>query len=276
MASALRFPLLISDIDGTLVLNGTRPDAHILEGVKQAIARGLRFTLASGRNKLELLWYMDAIGLDEPYIALGGAYVGVPGQEKAVYDERLPLDAARFVLETARDAGLDIVIEYPDRLIYELKTPFMEEMDRLWSPILRFEPGAFQLDESPGKFVLIGSEERIQQVREKLDARPDKLEHSCSRSNVLDITARGVHKGRALRELANYIRLPLDKIAAIGDGGNDESLLIAAGLAIAMGGSDPSLLGIADLVAPTLEEDGLLWALNKLLNLNNPHNLSTV
>lgn len=267
MNPELRYPLLISDIDGTLVLNGTRPDAHILAGVRQARARGLRFTLASGRNQLELLWYMDAMGLDEPYIALGGAYVGVPGQEKAVYDERLPLDAAHFVLKTARDAGLDIVVEYPDRLIYELKTPFMEKMDRLWSPVIRVEPGAFQLDGSPGKFVLVGSEDVIHQVRETLDTWSDKLEHSCSRPNVLDITAYGVHKGRALQELANYVRLPLDKIAAIGDGGNDRSMLDAAGFAIAMGGSDPALLAIADLVAPPLEEDGLLWAMDKLMTV---------
>jgi len=267
MTLSTPYPFLISDIDGTLVHNNIKPAQHIIAGIQQARARGLRIALASGRNRMELLWYMDAFGIEEPYIALGGAYVGDPRQEEAVYQSRLGRDAVEYVVEVARAESVDIVIEFPNKLIFELHAHFMKELGRVSSPVIHLKPGEFQPNELPGKIVLVGSVAQIQRVMAALNDFSGSMEYTCSRANVLDITVAGVHKGRALRALAEHIHLPLEKIAAVGDGGNDASMLAAAGLGIAMGNSTDELKAGADLVAPHVEDDGFLWVLNTLLDM---------
>ena len=55
-----------------------------------------------------------------------------------------------------------------------------------------------------------------------------------------------------------------EEVMAIGDSGNDVSMLSYAGLPAAMGNADPQLKALAKLVLPTNEEDGVAWALDRL------------
>ena len=265
----LPYPLLISDIDGTLVHLGTDIDANIAAAIHRARERGLRFTLASGRNRLEVLWFLEQLGIEEPYIALGGAYVGDPRRDEPVFEATLSKEAVDFVLAAARTLKLDIVVEYPNRLIYEFHSHFLEEFSRLTSPVVRLSPGEFQVEHLPGKMVLVGAETAIAEMQSALQTYQDGLEYTCSRANVLDITAEGIHKGRALAALSEHIQLPLTRIAAIGDGGNDASMLSTAGFGIAMGNSKDDLKSIADLVAPPQEENGFVRVIDTLLNMRD-------
>jgi hypothetical protein len=79
-----------------------------------------------------------------------------------------------------------------------------------------------------------------------------------------------VNKGYALQILAEYEGIPLDKIIAIGDGWNDQSMFEAAGFSIAMGDGTEGLKKTANLVSPVGVENGFLWALNYLLSDAGP------
>ncbi len=84
-----------------------------------------------------------------------------------------------------------------------------------------------------------------------------------SNERFIELTARGVSKGAALRALARRLGIRHEEIVAIGDQDNDRSLLEAAGLRVAMGNAVPELKALADLIAPSVSEDGVAWAIRE-------------
>jgi len=73
---------------------------------------------------------------------------------------------------------------------------------------------------------------------------------------VVNVTARGVTKGRALRWLAERGELDLPGTVAVGDGHNDLSMFGVVGTAVAMGDASPEVVAGAHLVAPGVADDG--------------------
>lgn len=80
---------------------------------------------------------------------------------------------------------------------------------------------------------------------------------SSSVVNNVEINDREATKGNALKKLADYLKVPVRQTMAFGDGLNDRTMIEAAGVGVAMGNAHPSIKEIADLIAPTCDEDGV-------------------
>jgi Cof subfamily protein (haloacid dehalogenase superfamily) len=81
-------------------------------------------------------------------------------------------------------------------------------------------------------------------------------------------TAEGTGKDAAVRYACTYFNIPKEETAAIGDGGNDISMLEAAGYGIAMGNGSEQVKSHADYVTRRIEEDGFYDAVCHLLEDN--------
>lgn len=75
-------------------------------------------------------------------------------------------------------------------------------------------------------------------------------------------------KEYALRALCTHFNIDIKQSIAFGDGDNDYGMLKEAGIGVAMGNGEDKIKAIADYIAPPIEEDGLIQALQhfKLIN----------
>ena len=76
-------------------------------------------------------------------------------------------------------------------------------------------------------------------------------------------------KGHGLRFLARHYGIPQAETIAVGDSGNDNSMIEWAGLGVAMGNSLPEVFAAANEVAPPVEEDGLAHVIEKYILAGN-------
>lgn len=83
-----------------------------------------------------------------------------------------------------------------------------------------------------------------------------------------DITARGADKGTALKTVAAHLGISAEETMAFGDGGNDKSILQAAGTGIAMGNAPDDVKAAADYVTASVDDDGVAKAIRKFLLRN--------
>jgi len=88
---------------------------------------------------------------------------------------------------------------------------------------------------------------------------------SRSQPVYLDVTALEANKGTALTTIAEYLGVPLEQTAVIGDGGNDPAMFKCAGLSIAMGQAEEAVKRQADVVTASNTEDGVALAIEQYI-----------
>ena len=250
---------LFFDIDGTLVSFRTHeiPASTIL-ALTQAKANGHKVFIATGRPPI-IITNLGAIEhLIDGYVTINGAlcFIG----KKVVSCKDIPLEAVRQVVRDAqeRNYGL-IVVGESDVAVLDPKG----EVDR----IFRVELAVKNLNQAkPIDEVL---KQRIFQLTPFFDEHyelelMEKI--PCCNSGrwhpaFTDITVRGADKGEGMLTMATHEGLDAQYTMAFGDGGNDSSMVLAAGIGIAMGNALDSLKQQADYVTTSVDDDGIMNAL---------------
>ena len=84
-----------------------------------------------------------------------------------------------------------------------------------------------------------------------------------SSHSSMEITHPAANKGNGLAALCRLLEVPMASVMAIGDSGNDETMLRAAGLGVAMGNAPDFIKAVADAVTDTNENDGAAIAIER-------------
>ena len=90
-----------------------------------------------------------------------------------------------------------------------------------------------------------------------------------STPNFLEVLPNNTTKGIGLQEIANIFNYSKDEIMAIGDAENDISMLEFAKYKVAMKNANDSVKKIANFITKSCEEDGVAFAIEKVLNIAN-------
>ncbi len=105
------------------------------------------------------------------------------------------------------------------------------------------------------------------------DEEPDilKILKNCESQRwspiFTDLVPKGQSKVRGIKKVCELIGAGQSEIMAFGDGGNDVAMLRYAGLGIAMGNASEDVRRQADLVCPSVDDDGIEWAVKKALRI---------
>ena len=250
---------LFFDIDGTLVSFKTHEiPASTIFALTQAKANGHKVFISTGRPPL-IITNLGAIEhLIDGYATINGALCFV-GNE-VVRCKNIPQEAVMTVVEDAKNKNYGLIV------VGERDVAVLDphgEVDR----IFRGEIAVENLNLAKPLDVIL--QQRILQLTPFF---PEEYEHdlmeripSCTSGRwhpaFTDITAKGADKGEGLLTLAAHLGLNPQNTMAFGDGGNDISMIKAAGIGIAMGNALESLKNEADYTTTSVDDDGILGAL---------------
>ena len=79
----------------------------------------------------------------------------------------------------------------------------------------------------------------------------------------IEVNAQGADKGSALRALAERLGIPREKVMALGDNGNDVTMLQYAGVSVAMGDGSPEAKAAARFLTAPHDQNGLAQAVRQ-------------
>ncbi len=250
---------LFFDVDGTLVSFNTHhiPESTC-EALRQARAAGVRIFTATGRpcqllnNIPEVEPLMDGYILATGALCLYGDHV--------VREDLIPRNEAIAMVDFCRERGLSAVVVGKEDIQIVNRD---EKFENIFRNMLNVTYNKFDV---PVEEVI---NQGILQITPFLTEEEEKhilpKMKGCISSRwypaFCDVTAATADKANGIRAIADYMGIDISETMAFGDGGNDMSMLRAAGTGVAMGNAIDAVKTHADYVTTSVDDDGIANAL---------------
>lgn len=259
--------LVLSDMDGTLLMPDHSLSPAVIEAVAQLRAAGVKFTLASSRPPRAMRQQIEALGIDLPTAAFnGGVLINADGSE--LQSHWVDRDAVDICLALFAEHALDVWVFADDQwLARDRKAEyFPKELHALGYEPLIVEDFTPYLDRVHKMVATSGNFQLLVDLEQQLQAPlHGKAIAARSQRYYLDITAVLANKGEALATLAERLGIELANTAVLGDGGNDVAMFKRAGFSVAMGQGEQVVREQADAVTASNAEDGVAQAIHQLI-----------
>lgn len=273
----MKYRLIATDLDGTLLNSKAEVSEKNRQAIQYAISRGVQVAVCSGRVYAGAHFFAEMSGTKGPLISCNGAVVREPETEKIINMDSIGKETCLHIIEILKKEEMHFNI-FSDRMF------FSEKLDRHMSHFTE------QIKNSPEKDMLgvclnpdILSEisstseqilkivavnrddhDKLRKVRNKIQ-QIEGVEVTSSGKNNFEILKKGVSKGRALEILCSHLRILPEETIAIGDNENDISMLKFAGLSVVMDNGLETVKNIADYVTSSNNEDGVAQAIMKFI-----------
>jgi Cof subfamily protein (haloacid dehalogenase superfamily) len=268
--------LLVLDIDGTIAGQSNQVTPAVRQAIAAAQAQGIEVAIATGRMYRSAVRFHQAVGSRLPLMAYQGAWIQDP--QTQVCHRHVPLDrhyalallTALADLEDRQDLSIHLYIEdalhvrsvlpetedYAQRsevspcAVGDLAQFLTEQPQRQTTKLLALSP-------DPDKTAAV-----LAQIRQQYSAAELYLTQSVS--TFFEATHPLANKGAAVQFLTEELMgLAPQQVMTVGDNFNDVEMLRYAGTSVAMGDAPAAVQAAADWVAPSVEDDGVVAAIER-------------
>jgi 5-amino-6-(5-phospho-D-ribitylamino)uracil phosphatase len=257
--------LVAIDLDGTLLDDAKQVSEQTADALRCLPQRGVRMVIASARPPRSVRHIHSLLGLDTLSIHYNGALIWDELNKKVM--DHTPMDGRLVLGIIARARG-----EFPEVLVScevldrwytdRFEQSYTTETGRLFRPDV-IAPLETFCNQPITKLMLLGHPDMIAQLNDSLQGT--LAEATCVRCDpeLLQIMDRRANKASALKKVADFYSVPLERVMAIGDAANDVEMLEAAGVAVAVDNAHPSVKAVAHWVAPSNNDHGVHAALRR-------------
>jgi Cof subfamily protein (haloacid dehalogenase superfamily) len=273
------YKLLAFDYDGTAAVDGGLPSKRVCDAIAAARTLGAFVVLATGRPYVSAARYAQALDLDAPIICFQGAMVRESrGERRVLFVEPAPADAMSEILTLADQHRLELSVYGEDKMYVVDRGRPGSFFERWFGAEIQFVSSYAEvrdlfvaMGKTPLKGLFVGDPDRNGAFQDELNERfAGRLVAVRSHPMFVEVISPQASKGHALRFLAQCCGLAQAETIAVGDSGNDCSMIEWAGLGVAMGNASPEVLAVADVVAPSVTEDGLADVIERYILSNRP------
>jgi Cof subfamily protein (haloacid dehalogenase superfamily) len=238
------------------------------EALGRTRATGTHVVIDTGRMFRAVRPYLREAKLDDLVVCYQGAVVADPTSGEFLLHIPIPLPEAREAMDAVAAAGFHLNCYVDDELYVAEVTPEA----RRYADFQHIEIHAVGdlrawLDRDPTKLVAVGDPQALDELEDELKPRfAGRLFISKSLPFFLEFAHPDVSKASGLAFVADQLGFRSEDTVACGDGENDRELLDWAGFGVAVANAHEDVLERADLVVPSVQEEGVADLLEAYLD----------
>jgi HAD superfamily hydrolase (TIGR01484 family) len=245
-----KYKALMLDIDGTTIPNHEHgvPSQKVIEAIAKA-SKVIHVGVATSRPLAYAADLITQLNLSSPCVLDGGAQIYDPVTKKVVAEQPLETKDTATVWDFLKTNNYQF--KYSDGS--SQKQLLQETMP---SKVLDFIVLALTPNQADNLITKLShiSTLALHKVSSWIEGElAVKISHA---------TATKLH---GIVTVSEMIGVKREEIIGVGDSYNDFPLLMASGLKVAMGNAVPDLKAIADYIAPSVEEDGVVDIIEKFV-----------
>ncbi len=269
--------LIALDLDGTTLTSEKVMTERTKAAIRAALEKGIEVVACSGRSRNGMMPFVSAFPGMHYMIASNGASALELASGKLIYGAYIETGRAADLLDKILTLGVMGDIYYgggalSDYRNYKYITQtengfpkwFVEYFISNRKPVEDL-PGMLRAGKIPYVEKVTVSFDDMSLRTKAFELMKDETGLSIVAGNPfnMEISQENATKGKALTALAAALGIDMKNVMAVGDTGNDVSMIEAAGLGVAMGNADAQIRTLADFVTATNDEDGAALAIER-------------
>jgi len=275
MDKKMTVKMIATDMDGTLLDGQGQLDlprlATILDELEK---RDIRFVVATGNEIPRMRLLLGDLVERMTLVVANGARIFEKNQlsMSSFWEPGLIRDALAYFSGHERELQLVVTSERGGFVQEGTEFPLIEkvmtkEMAQLFHRRMNFLPSLqdYPFDKVLKMSMMVEEAAAAEHARLINQHFAGRLSAVASGYGAIDILQDGMHKAWGLQQLMAKWQIQSSEIMAFGDSENDIEMLELAGISYAMGNGDERVKKLADYLAPTNTEAGVLQVLEQYL-----------
>jgi hypothetical protein len=267
----------VFDLDGTLLNSNSEISKKNIEAMKMIIQSKNQLILASGRMLVSMKKIIDKyipfIKGISPIISYNGAYI-IDEKDKLIYESIIDKKIAVDLINHLRNIKSHRQIYVKDVLISEEENDFIEFYSKHanvdYKIVKDLNDFIMQKDNDPLKILCIDDELKIREIENEIQNKfSNKLNIVLSFKNFLDIMSKEASKGNAIKKISKIYNINFEQLYVFGDSNNDISMFEITNNSFTLNNANKNVKSAAKHILPSNDEDGVYYAVKKILNDDN-------
>ncbi len=258
--------LIASDMDNTLLTKEGKLPSEFFNYLDQLLDLGVEFVIASGRPMFKIREFMGTYTDKISILGDNGASIERFGKvlDAHVFSKD-DLDTIIDYFDT-QDAGIPVLFGITSAYMHERHKKHFDEMSWYFNPIKILDDLKNYQDDIIKISVYYPNNNARKYFNDGVKSQLEKdYEIVLGHSVWIDLTLKGVNKGKALRELAGILDINFDEMMAFGDAMNDKEMLESVKYSYIVENAQEELKEFAKYIAESNEKEGVLKVIKEVI-----------
>ena len=264
MRSRTTYRGLLTDFDGTIHAQNQVVSPSVITALRRVQDHGIPYGVCTGRQFSFVQPFLQENGFDGVHIVCAGAQL-IHSNGSVIRERVIPADTMQAIADFVNSTGGYLVLKqtyatYANETALNANDKHSTLAMRPLSEIVNWDTPSFYVGQ-------VGDD-----IWTALESRTDinllKQRYRSGKPGYFaDGVAPDVSKGSGTEWWFEYHNLDPAAVIGIGDGENDVDLLQSVGLGLAMENGIPELRALADAIIPSIDADGVAWAIQEYFGI---------
>lgn len=263
------YKMLVLDLDDTLLTDNHTISAHNKAMLIAAQKQGVKVVLASGRPTPAMLQYADELQLahyGSYLISFNGAMITDMKNQEILFEKSLTKEEIHDLYDFSLQNKVHIITYSDKGVISETHSEYINvELNLTGLPHHKVESFKEEVKSSAVKCILLEDPDYLKKVETKLKAERSDLSVALSKPFFLEVMPQGIDKAASIHVLAQKLGIKQEEIIAVGNAGNDLSMIQYAGLGVWVDNVTPELRHHADVIVSSNNNDGVAEVVKRFI-----------
>lgn len=265
----LTYKMLVLDLDDTLLRDDYSISDRNRRMLIKAQEKGVKVVLASGRPTPAMTQYIETLQLDkyDSYlISFNGGTITSVRDNEVIFEQSLTKDEIHSLHDFSKENDLHIITYSDKGVISETDSEYIDvEVKLTGLPHHKVPCFKSEVQSSAVKCILLENPDYLKEMEAKLKAERSDLSVARSKPFFLEVMPQGIDKAASLELLANMLGIEQSEVIAVGNAGNDLSMVEYAGLGIWVDNVTPELRERADVIVASNMDDGVAEVVERFI-----------
>jgi Cof subfamily protein (haloacid dehalogenase superfamily) len=250
----MKYKMLVIDMDDTLLTDDHKISQENKEMLLKAQEKGVYVILASGRPTPAMTAYAKELKITDLR------------EDKILFEQTLTQDQIHELYAYSLKSKTHIITYLDGKVVSETNSEYIDiELSITGlehNKVLDFKAA---VQSSAVKCILLEEPSYLKEVEKDLKKAMPHLSISMSKPFFLEVAQNGIDKGSSIKLLAEKLNIHQSEIIAVGNAGNDLTMIEYAGLGVWVDNVTPELRHKANVIVASNNNHGVAEVIRRFI-----------